>query len=137
LLLLNRGQQGELIVVPVRGRDDADRPTHLCAAAVLTSWRLLSTASNEADNFRRGNLMANDNKDTSILGHIDGLVKEEEQLYAKQELTDEDRGRLEKLKIELDQYWDLLRQRRALREFGRDPNQAKVRPPDVVEDYEQ
>jgi len=52
-------------------------------------------------------------------------------------LTDEDRNRLEKIKIELDQYWDLLRQRRALREFGRNPNQAKVRPPDVVEDYEQ
>jgi len=76
--------------------------------------------------------MANDSKDISVLGHIDGLAKEEEQLYAKQELTDEDRDRLEKIKIELDQYWDLLRQRRALREFGRDPNQAKVRPPDVV-----
>ena len=38
---------------------------------------------------------------------------------------------------ELDQCWDLLRQRRALREFGRDPDQAKVRPPKVVENYEQ
>jgi Protein of unknown function (DUF2630) len=49
----------------------------------------------------------------------------------------EDRNRLEKIKIEPDQYWDLLRQRRALREFGGDPNQVKVRPPDVVEDHEQ
>jgi len=41
------------------------------------------------------------------------------------------------MKVELDQCWDLLRQRRALREFGRDPDQAKVRPPKVVENYEQ
>jgi hypothetical protein len=83
--------------------------------------------------FWQGDLMANDSKGDSVLGHIDGLVKEEERLYTKQGLTDEDRNRLEKIKIELDRYWDLLRQRRALREFGRDPNQAKVRPPDVVE----
>ena len=72
-----------------------------------------------------------------MLGHIDGLVKEEERLYAMGELTDDDRDRLAKLKVELDQCWDLLRQRRALREFRRDPNQAKVRPPKVVENYEQ
>ena len=81
--------------------------------------------------------MANESKDLPVLGHIDGLVKEEERLYAKGELTDEDRGRLAKIKVELDQCWDLLRQRRALREFGRDPDQAKVRPPNVVENYEQ
>ncbi len=39
-------------------------------------------------------------------------------------LTDDDRDRLAKIKVELDQCWDLLRQRRALREFGRDPDQA-------------
>ena len=72
-----------------------------------------------------------------MLGHIDGLVKEEERLYAKPELTDDDRSRLAKIKVELDQCWDLLRQRRALREFGRDPDQAKVRPANVVENYEQ
>jgi hypothetical protein len=105
-------------------------------AAVFTT-ALAKKNSKAAAHFWRGNLMANDSKDISVLGHIDGLVKEEEQLYAKHGLTDEDRSRLEKIKIELDQYWDLLRQRRALREFGRDPNQAKVRPPDVVEDYEQ
>jgi hypothetical protein len=81
--------------------------------------------------------MANESKDLPVLGHIDGLVKEEERLYAKGELTDDDRGRLAKIKVELDQCWDLLRQRRALREFGRDPDQAKVRPPNVVENYEQ
>ncbi len=72
--------------------------------------------------------MANESKDQPVLGHIDGLVKEEERLYAQRELTDEDRGRLAKIKVELDQCWDLLRQRRALREFGRDPDHAKVRP---------
>jgi Protein of unknown function (DUF2630) len=76
-------------------------------------------------------------KDKSVLGHIDGLVKEEERLYSQGELTDDDRSRLAKIKIELDQYWDLLRQRRALRAFGRNPDQAKVRPSKVVEDYEQ
>jgi len=62
--------------------------------------------------------MANESKDQPVLGHIDGLVKEEERLYAKGELADDDRDRLAKIKVELDQCWDLLRQRRALREFG-------------------
>jgi len=81
--------------------------------------------------------MPDKSKDMPVPGHIDGLVKEEERLYTKGELTDDDRDRLAKIKVELDQCWDLLRQRRALREFGRDPDQAKVRPPDVVENYEQ
>jgi len=81
--------------------------------------------------------MANETKDQPVLGHIDRLVKEEERLYAQSALTDDDRDRLAKIKVELDQCWDLLRQRRALREFGRDPEQAKVRPPKVVENYEQ
>jgi hypothetical protein len=77
--------------------------------------------------------MANESKDQPVRGHIDCLVKEEERLYARSALTDDDRDRLAKIKVELDQCWDLLRQRRALREFGRDPDQAKVRPPKVVE----
>ena len=81
--------------------------------------------------------MGNENRDQSVLGHIDGLVKEEESLYAKSELTDDDRGRLAEIKVELDQCWDLLRQRRALREFGADPDKAKVRPAKIVEEYEQ
>ncbi len=60
--------------------------------------------------------MANESKDLPVLGHIDGLVKEEERLYAKGELTDDDRDRLAKIKVELDQCWDLLRQRRAIRQ---------------------
>jgi len=81
--------------------------------------------------------MANEDKDQSVLNHIDQLVKEEERLYAQSELTDDDRERLAGLKVELDQCWDLLRQRRALREFGDDPDKAKVRPAKIVENYEQ
>ena len=81
--------------------------------------------------------MANDSNDESVLSHIDRLVKEEEQLYEKSELAEEDRGRLSDLKVQLDQCWDLLRQRRALREFGKDPDKATVRPATIVENYEQ
>jgi len=81
--------------------------------------------------------MANEKSDQSVLGHIDELVKEEERLYAKNGLTDEDQARLGEVKVALDQCWDLLRQRRALREFGEDPNKAKVRPAKIVENYEQ
>jgi hypothetical protein len=75
--------------------------------------------------------------DSSVLGRIDSLVQEEERLYAKTQLSEEDGKRLGELKVELDQCWDLLRQRRALREFGRDPETAKVRSTEIVENYEQ
>lgn len=72
-----------------------------------------------------------------VLNHIQTLVSEEHRLYAKGALDDADRERLKILNVELDQCWDLLRQRRALRETGQDPKEAEVRPPDVVEKYEQ
>ena len=81
--------------------------------------------------------MAEGNDDKSVLSHIDRLVKEEEHLYRQTELADDDRRRLEEVNVELDQCWDLLRQRRALREFGEDPDKAKVRPAKIVENYEQ
>ncbi len=81
--------------------------------------------------------MANEKNDQSVLGHIDQLVKEEERLYAKNGLTEEEQARLAEVKVALDQCWDLLRQRRALREFGEDPDKAKVRPAKIVENYEQ
>jgi len=81
--------------------------------------------------------MANEKSDASVLQHIDQFVKEEERLYSQKELRNEDEARLAALKVELDQCWDLLRQRRALREFGKDPDQAKVRSANVVENYEQ
>jgi len=81
--------------------------------------------------------MANRSDDRPVLSHIDELVKEEERLYRQSELAEKDGARLAELKVELDQCWDLLRQRRALREFGDDPGKAKVRPAKIVENYEQ
>jgi flagellar biosynthesis/type III secretory pathway chaperone len=75
--------------------------------------------------------------DDSVLNSIDSLVKEEEQLYERGELTPADTKRLSEVKVQLDQCWDLLRQRRALREFGDDPDKAQVRPAKIVENYEQ
>jgi len=73
--------------------------------------------------------------DDSILAKITGLVHEEQRLYGQGELADHDQVRLDAIKVELDQCWDLLRQRRALRETGQDPSAAHVRPADVVEKY--
>jgi flagellar biosynthesis/type III secretory pathway chaperone len=81
--------------------------------------------------------MANEDKDKSVLNHIDQLVKEEERLYGKGQLNVDDQKRLADLKVQLDQYWDLLRQRRALEEFGENPDKAKKRPAKIVENYEQ
>jgi uncharacterized protein DUF2630 len=75
--------------------------------------------------------------DETVLARITGLVHEEQRLYGHNALTDHDQVRLQDIQVELDQCWDLLRQRRARREFGQDPNDAKVRPPSVVERYEQ
>jgi hypothetical protein len=84
-----------------------------------------------------GGNMSAAQSDSSVLGRIDSLVQEEERLYAKTQLSEEDGKRLGELKVELDQCWDLLRQRRALREFGKDPETAKVRSAEIVENYEQ
>lgn len=74
--------------------------------------------------------------DQPVLKHIEQLVAEEHRLYNQGVLNDDERARLAKLQVELDQCWDLLRQRRALREFGRDPKEAHVRAPEIVEHYE-
>ena len=81
--------------------------------------------------------MSDSSNDKNVLEHIGQLVKEEHALFESAALTDQNRERLAQLKVELDQCWDLLRQRRALREFGEDPDRAKVRPADVVENYKQ
>jgi hypothetical protein len=64
-------------------------------------------------------------------------VSQEHRLQAQETLSEEERGRLRAVEIELDQTWDLLRQRRALRAVGQDPDKAQVRSPDVVEKYEE
>jgi hypothetical protein len=77
--------------------------------------------------------------DTQIHGTIEQLVAEEHELWQREsagQATDGDRERLDTLKVSLDTLWDLLRQRRALREAGADPDSAELRRPDVVEKYE-
>ncbi len=73
--------------------------------------------------------------DKSVLGHIEHLVAEEKKLYGQGTMSDAERDQLAKINVELDQCWDLLRQRRALREFGRNPDEAEVRSAAIVENY--
>mgnify|MGYP003577485246 FL=1 len=75
--------------------------------------------------------------DKSVLQHIDELVTQEHRLQAQESLTEDERARLRIIQVELDQSWDLLRQRRALRATGQDPDKAQVRPAEIVEKYEQ
>ena len=78
--------------------------------------------------------------DPQIHGTIEQLVAEEHELWERESngsATESDRRRLQELRISLDQCWDLLRQRRALRDAGRDPDTAAAREPEVVERYEQ
>jgi hypothetical protein len=77
--------------------------------------------------------------DTEILKHITELVNEEHELenMAAQEggLTEEEQVRVRALEVNLDQCWDLLRQRRARRAAGLNPDEARVRDPKIVEHY--
>jgi hypothetical protein len=76
--------------------------------------------------------------DPQIHESIEQLVAEEHELWERESsgnATDDDRRRLQQVKVSLDQCWDLLRQRRALRTAGLDPDSAEARPPDVVERY--
>jgi hypothetical protein len=79
--------------------------------------------------------MAAQGKDQSVLGDIQKLADEEHRLLSKGSLEAKDGKRLAKVQEELDQCWDLLRQRRAKREFGEDPSKAHVRPAGVVKKY--
>jgi Protein of unknown function (DUF2630) len=78
--------------------------------------------------------------DQTIADHIEKLVNEEHELRQREQRDDDDaletdRARLESVQIELDRCWDLLRQRRALRDAGGDPDDARVRGADTVERY--
>lgn len=81
--------------------------------------------------------MEHQSEDQPVLNHIQRLVDEEHRLQARRGPLKADRKRLTQVQVELDQCWDLLRQRRALRDVGLDPDEAEVRPPEVVENYEQ
>ena len=77
--------------------------------------------------------------DKEILGHIDELIRTEHDLRAKLAegalSGDEEQAQLRSVEQALDQCWDLLRQRRARREFGEDPGDAAARPAAEVEGY--
>lgn len=77
--------------------------------------------------------------DEQIQEQIDVLVQERLALFEREGETDptqaEDVGRLEEIRVELDRLWDFLRQRNALREAGRDPDEASERSAEVVEKY--
>jgi Protein of unknown function (DUF2630) len=80
--------------------------------------------------------------DESITARIEGLVAEEHTLRTREQpdaadddALEADQQRLRDVEIELDRCWDLLRQRRALRDAGADPDQAHVRDADTVERY--
>ena len=79
--------------------------------------------------------------DKEIMTHIDELIQTEHQLrrqLAAGELSSaEERDRLRSAEEALDQCWDLLRQRRARREFGENPDDAVARPASEVEGYQQ
>jgi uncharacterized protein DUF2630 len=75
--------------------------------------------------------------DRTVLQHIEELVSQEHRLQSQDTLSEDERARLRGVQVELDQCWDLLRQRRALRTVGEDPDKAQVRPPEIVEKYEQ
>lgn len=74
--------------------------------------------------------------DQSILSHISALVDEEHRLRAGGTPDDEALKRLRQVEEELDQCWDLLRQRRAKREYGEDPDTATPREIGMVERYQ-
>jgi hypothetical protein len=73
--------------------------------------------------------------DAEIHDTITRLVDEEHQLRANASHTDEQRAQLARLEQSLDQCWDLLRQREALRDAGADPSTATARPVGEVEGY--
>ena len=78
--------------------------------------------------------------DEQVHGQIEELVAEEHELWEREAAGvagESERRRLQDVQVSLDQCWDLLRQRRALRDAGRDPDAAQVRRPETVEHYEQ
>ncbi|HEY7937883.1 MAG TPA: DUF2630 family protein [Candidatus Limnocylindrales bacterium] len=80
-------------------------------------------------------------KDARLFQYINELSAEEEGLFARASegggLSQDEIERLDEIKVELDQGYDLLHQRQARRAAGLDPSEAEVRPPDIVERYQQ
>lgn len=78
--------------------------------------------------------------DKDIVRRIGELADEEHRLegaHVGESVSEEESARLRQIEVALDQCWDLLRQRRARRNAGQDPDDATVRPESVVESYKQ
>jgi uncharacterized protein DUF2630 len=78
-------------------------------------------------------------EDKDVIDRINQLAHEEHELFEKEshgDLPEDQRDRLKWLEVSLDQCWDLLHQRRARRNAGLDPNEARVRDVGTVEGYE-
>ena len=82
--------------------------------------------------------------DAELLNRIESMVEEEQSLLGREtadaandDAIAADRERLAQLQVSLDRCWDLLRQRRALRDAGQDPDQAQIRDANTVENYRQ
>lgn len=76
--------------------------------------------------------------DKEVLGRINELAREEHELFERESqpnVSDADRERLRQIQVTLDQCWDLLRQRRARRAAGLEPDDARVRDEKTVEGY--
>jgi hypothetical protein len=73
--------------------------------------------------------------ETDILSRIHALVEEEHKLREGTDHSDDERARINKLEADLDQCWDLLRQRRAKRQYDENPDEAAARPESTVENY--
>jgi Protein of unknown function (DUF2630) len=95
----------------------------------------------DARHFRERDRSEEAMDDSDVQNHIEALVAEEHRLYAAAEReggeSQEERRRLEEVRVQLDRYWDLLRRRRAQEEFGLDPNGEQLRPASTVERYQQ
>jgi len=79
--------------------------------------------------------MESKDADQTVLAHIQRLVAEEHGLFERGQLDESGGRRLKEVQVALDQCWDLLRQRRAMRETGHAAGDAQVRPPEIVERY--
>jgi hypothetical protein len=73
--------------------------------------------------------------ENDILSRISSLVDEEHKLREGTDHTDDQRARMQQLEANLDQCWDLLRQRRAKRQYDENPDDAAARPESTVESY--
>lgn len=76
-------------------------------------------------------------EDSQITHHIKNLTAEEQRLWEKTDLNTDEIKKLDQIKLELDQCWDLLRQRRALRDAHQNPNKAETRDIETIENYEE